>query len=259
MNFTPIAYTSSPYKQKFAIPRQPNLVQEALGEIRFTREFSDANALRGLEQFTHLWLVWVFHETAGQGWNATVAPPRLGGTERVGVFATRSMYRPNPIGLSVVEFAGVEQRGSDLVLKVRGLDLLDGTPILDIKPYLPYADAVPDATGGFAAAAPQQQLEVHFSASAREQLAALQPKYPELAAFITSVLKQDPRPAQHKRKETGKVFAMLLHDLNVRWQMHEADCEVPGGEVLGGEVLGCEVLSIEITGSTQFPSKPGTR
>lgn len=143
MNITPIAYINTPYKQKFAIPRQPNLVREAHGEIIFENDFADPNCLRGIEQFSHLWLVFVFHETADKGWAPTVQPPRLGGKENMGIFATRSTFRPNPIGLSVVENLGWKQQGASLTLQVGGLDLLDGTPILDIKPYLPYADALP--------------------------------------------------------------------------------------------------------------------
>lgn len=226
MTLEPIAITHSPWRQKFAIPRQPNLVPEAEGELHFLETFADPNSLRGIEQFSHLWLVFLFHETAAQGWNPTVAPPRLGGTERVGVFATRSMYRPNPIGLSVVEFAGIEQRGKQLILKVRGLDLLDGTPILDIKPYLPYADALPEARGGFADAAPGRMLEVHFTAEARAQLEFWQQAHPQLKVLITKVLRQDPRPAQHVRKDSQREFAMLLYDLNIRWRFVDETCEV---------------------------------
>lgn len=226
MTLEPIAWVRSPYRQKFAIPRQPNLVPEAEGELHFTEACCDANVLRGIERFSHLWLLFVFHETAAQGWQPTVAPPRLGGNERVGVFATRSMFRPNPLGLSVVEYAGVEQRGRQLVLKVRGLDLLDGTPILDIKPYLPYADAVPAATGGFAPAAPAARLGVDFTAAARMTLQQAQDEYPGLEALIRSVLAQDPRPAQHVRKQEQREFAMLLYHFNIRWRCADERCEV---------------------------------
>lgn len=240
MNLAPIAIVRSPWRQKFAIPRQPNLVPEAEGELHFLEPFADPNSLRGIEQFSHIWLVFVFHDTAAQGWNATVAPPRLGGTERVGVFATRSMYRPNPIGLSVVECAGVEQRGRQLILKVRGLDLLDGTPILDIKPYIPYADALPTARGGFADSAPGAPLDVRFSAIARLQLQEWQSQYPHLEVLVTKVLRQDPRPAQHVRKDTRREFAMLLYDLNIRWCVEDQ---------------GCEVLEIEAVDHTDFPPR----
>lgn len=237
----PIAYVRSPYKQKFAIPRQSNLVPEAHGEIVFTPEFSDANALRGLEQFSHIWLIFVFHETADQAWHATVTPPRLGGTQRLGVFATRSMFRPNPLGLSVVEYLGMEQNGSQLLLKVRGLDLLDGTPIMDIKPYVPYVDALPEASGGFASNAPGQDFSITFSEQAAQQLQDLSPHYPELEQFICSVLRQDPRPAQHVRKQSARDFAMLLYDLNIIWHFDAGHCRV---------------LSIEKTPLSHFPLHP---
>jgi tRNA-Thr(GGU) m(6)t(6)A37 methyltransferase TsaA len=224
--FQIVATLRSPYKQKFAIPRQPNLVREAIGELVFAPAFADPNTLRGIEQFTHLWLVFLFHETAAQGWSPTVTPPRLGGSAKVGVFASRSTFRPNPIGLSVVEFLDYRQGGKELILRVRGIDLLDGTPILDIKPYLPYADAVPGARGGYAPEAPPAQLRVAFSAAARQQLARYQAAYPELEQFITAVLQQDPRPAVHVRQAHDRDYAMFLHDLNVRWQVSGDLCTV---------------------------------
>jgi tRNA-Thr(GGU) m(6)t(6)A37 methyltransferase TsaA len=234
IQLAPIACIRSPYKQKFAIPRQPNLVPQALGEIHFLPDFADANCLRGLDEFSHLWLLFLFHESAGQGWSATVTPPRLGGNKRRGVFATRSMFRPNPIGLSVVENAGWSRHGAALVLKVRGVDLLDGTPILDIKPYLPYADAIAGASGGFAPEAPVAALQVRFSSAARDQLGTIGADYPELEGFISAVLQQDPRPAQHVRQESDRIFAMLLYDLNIRWQVQGTVCEVLDIEVWRG-------------------------
>jgi tRNA-Thr(GGU) m(6)t(6)A37 methyltransferase TsaA len=230
MELKPIAFVRSPYKQKFAIPRQPNLVREAVGELVFEPEFADANALRGLERFSHLWLLFLFHDTAAQGWSPTVTPPRLGGSTKIGVFASRSTFRPNPIGLSVVEFLAYEQKGKQLLLRVRGIDLLDGTPVIDIKPYLPYADALPDARGGFADTAPTATLPVRFSAAAREQLAALAPGYPDLEAFITAVLRQDPRPAVHVRQDQDRTYAMFLYELNIHWQVADGVCTVLGIE-----------------------------
>jgi len=219
MQFTPIAYVKSPYKQKFAIPRQPNLVA-AEGELVFAPDYADPNALRGLEGFSHLWLVFVFHATADEGWSATVTPPRLGGMTRVGVFATRSTYRPNPIGLSVVEFVGIEQRGKDLRLKVRGLDLLDGTPILDIKPYLPYADALPQARAAYAET-PPGGLTVEFTPAAWQELEALRAATPQLEALIRGVLSQDPRPPQHARRGAERDYGMYLDRYNIRWRMQD--------------------------------------
>lgn len=228
MHLTPIAVVRSPYRQKFAVPRQPNLVSEAVGEIVFAPEFSDPNSLRGLDQFSHLWLVFLFHETATQGWSPTVTPPRLGGSAKMGVFATRSTFRPNPIGLSVVEFAGWELRKGQLVLRVRGIDLTDGTPILDIKPYLPYADALVDARAGYAEETPATPLAVEFGAAARLQLEGFATEQPELEAFIVAVLRQDPRPAVHVRQDRAREYGMFLHDLNIRWQVSNGICRVLG-------------------------------
>ena len=226
MNITPIAYINTPYKQKFAIPRQPNLVREALGEIIFENDFADPNCLRGIEQFSHLWLVFVFHETADKGWAPTVQPPRLGGKENMGVFATRSTFRPNPIGLSVVENLGWKQQGASLTLQVGGLDLLDGTPILDIKPYLPYADALPQAKAGFAETAPSSAYEIRYSVDAELSLQELESSYPDLRSFISSVLKQDPRPAWRKKEQDTKRYGMTLFHLNIKWQVYESHIEV---------------------------------
>jgi len=226
MKITPIAYINTPYKQKFAIPRQPNLVREARGEIIFENDFADPNCLRGIEQFSHLWLVFVFHETADKGWAPTVQPPRLGGKENIGVFATRSTFRPNPIGLSVVENLGWKQQGASLTLQVGGLDLLDGTPILDIKPYLPYADALPQAKAGFAETAPSSAYEINFSIDAELSLQELESSYPELRSFISSVLKQDPRPAWRKKEQDTKRYGMTLYHLNIKWQVYESHIEV---------------------------------
>lgn len=221
MQLSPIAYIKSPYKQKFAIPRQPNLVKEAKGELIFEKEFADPNCLRGLEEFSHLWLIFIFHETADKGWSPTVQPPRLGGKKNVGVFATRSTFRPNPLGLSMVENLGWEQKGSSLVLHVGGLDLLDGTPIIDIKPYVPYADAFPEAKAGFAEEAPSSEFEINFSSDAEDSLTKCSKEYPELRAFITSVLKQDPRPAWNKKSVDEKCYGIALYDFNIRWQIQD--------------------------------------
>ena len=226
MKITPIAYINTPYKQKFAIPRQPNLVREARGEIIFENDFADPNCLRGIEQFSHLWLVFVFHETADKGWAPTVQPPRLGGKENNGVFATRSTFRPNPIGLSVVENLGWKQQGASLTLQVGGLDLLDGTPILDIKPYLPYADALPQAKAGFAETAPSSAYEIRYSVDAELSLQELESSYPDLRSFISSVLKQDPRPAWRKKEQDTKRYGMTLFHLNIKWQVYESHIEV---------------------------------
>lgn len=219
MHMTPIGFIRSPYKQKFAIPRQPGLVPAAQGEIVFTEEFADANCLREIEQFSHLWLLFHFHETAGKGWSPTVQPPRLGGRERVGVFASRSTFRPNGIGMSVVTNLGWKQHSGELILRVGGMDLLDNTPIIDIKPYLPYADSVADATGGYAQAAPGDAFPVVFSAEAEAALDALAVEYADLRQLVTAILAQDPRPAWRQRNPDDKQYGMTLYDLNIKWRV----------------------------------------
>ena len=149
MEFVPIAHVRSDFKEKFGIPRQSGLVPETLSRIVFDEGFRREEALRGIEGFSHLWIIWVFSANRQVPWSPTVRPPRLGGNRRIGVFATRSPYRPNPIGLSCVKLDRVEQTKEGPVLVVRGADLMDGTPVLDIKPYLPYADRIDGATGGF--------------------------------------------------------------------------------------------------------------
>ena len=217
MEITPIGYINSPYKQKFAIPRQPGLVPEAVGEIIFAEDFSDPNCLREIEQFSHLWLIFQFHETVDKGWTPTVQPPRLGGKEKVGVFASRSTFRPNGLGLSVVTNLGWEQKRGAVVLKVGGIDLLDKTPIVDIKPYLPYADAIPGASSGFAEEKPGHDYDIVFSSEAIEALQKYGKKIPNLKVLIVGVLKQDPRPAWRKKPGDEKSYGMALLDINIKW------------------------------------------
>ena len=214
-----IGYMRSPYKEKFGIPRQPNLVQVE-SYIEMVGPYNDLLAFEGIEEFSHLWLVFVFHETAGKGWSPLVCPPRLGGNAKKGVFATRATFRPNPIGLSVVQFKGVERRGEHLVIKIAGIDLLDGTPILDVKPYLPYADAVPNSLGGFADDAPETDMTVSFSDEALRFIQQ-QKQYPQLAVFIEKVLKQDPRPPYKKERDGEQSYGMTLYEFNIKWTVND--------------------------------------
>ncbi len=219
MQFDTIAFVQSPFKQKFAIPRQPNLVPEARGSLRFAPTYCDDDLLRRLDEFSHLWLIFQFHATASQGWTPTVQPPRLGGKERVGVFASRSPFRPNSLGLSVVENLGSRWQDRQLFLDVGGIDLLDGTPILDIKPYIPYADALPRARGGYAQEQPTQAHRVQFSDDARGSLLIEEERHPGLEALIRAVLSQDPRPAWRIKEEDDKQYGMALYDLNIKWRI----------------------------------------
>ncbi|PIE00825.1 MAG: tRNA (N6-threonylcarbamoyladenosine(37)-N6)-methyltransferase TrmO [Thiothrix nivea] len=217
VSLQPIASIRSCYREKFGIPRQPGLVTAARGEVRLLPEFSQPDIVRGLEPFSHLWLIFYFHATADAGWKPTVRPPRLGGNQRLGVFATRSMFRPNALGLSVVKLEGIAHETGGIVLQVSGLDLLDGTPVLDIKPYLPYADAL-EATGGFAAVAPAAERTVVFSPLAEEQcrLHAVRQKT-DIRLLIEQILQQDPRPSYRLSQQDDHQYAMQLYDFDVRW------------------------------------------
>lgn len=214
--FNVVGYIQSPYKQKFAIPRQPGLIPEAIGYLELEPGYDDDAILRGIDSFSHLWLLFVFHETADKGWSPMVRPPRLGGNTRKGVFATRATFRPNPVGLSVVKLEGVERRNGKLCLKLSGIDLLHGTPVIDIKPYLPYSDALPDAAGGFADSAPETAMTVSFSEQASD-FCRQQNQYPDLQVFIEKVLKQDPRPSYKKQRDTEQSYGMSLYHYNIKW------------------------------------------
>ena len=218
----PIAVVHSPFTDKFGVPRQPGLVPEARATVELLPPFDREEALRGIEEFSHLWLLFLFDRTAEQGWKPMVRPPRLGGNKRVGVFASRSNFRPNPLGLSVVELIGVKREGKKLLLEVRGGDLLDDTPVVDIKPYIPYADAIPEARGGFAPEPPKEALEVAFTEEAAARCAELEAsRYPELRALIERLLRLDPRPA-YREDEAPRDYGMRLHDFDVKWRMEGA-------------------------------------
>ncbi|MGN0968036.1 MAG: tRNA (N6-threonylcarbamoyladenosine(37)-N6)-methyltransferase TrmO [Oscillospiraceae bacterium] len=201
-----IARIHSAFSEKFGIPRQSGLVEDLAAQVVFEPEYRSPEAVRGLDEFTHVWLIWEFSETARDTWSPTVRPPRLGGNQRLGVFATRSPYRPNPIGLSCVKLERVEISSTlGPVLHVRGADLMDGTPIYDIKPYLPYADCHPEAVGGFAARRPEGGLTVEIP----EPWLSMIPETDRTA--LTGVLAQDPRPAYQRdpEREYGLSFAGL--------------------------------------------------
>ena len=192
-----IARIRSDFTTKFGIPRQSGLVPEQKAVIVFEPEYRDANALRGLAGFSHIWLIWGFSEVHQEGWSPMVKPPRLGGNKRMGVFATRSPFRPNPIGLSSVRLLGMEARpGLGTVLCVAGADLMDGTPIYDIKPYLSFTDSHPDAVDGFAGERYAYALTVEFP----EEWLSMIPE--EMRAALTASLAQDPRPACQNEPET---------------------------------------------------------
>ena len=214
-----VGHIQSPYKQKFAIPRQPRLVPEAKAKLIFAPDFNREEFVRGIDEFTHIWLLFRFHETADKGYSPMVRPPRLGGNERKGVFATRATFRPNAIGMSAVKLEGIEYKNGQLSLLLAGIDLLDGTPIIDIKPYLPYSDAMLDASAGFADTRPETQISVEFTPEVTLFIEQ-QTQYPDLLNFISNVLKQDPRPAYKKQKNGEQSYGMTLYDYNIRWQVN---------------------------------------
>ena len=206
-----IARIRNDYDGKFGVPRQSGLVEEVVSTIVFEPEYRVPEALRGIEAFSHLWLIWAFDRTERENWSPTVRPPRLGGNQRIGVFATRSPYRPNPIGLSCVRLIGVGKGSEGTVLKVAGADLVSGTPIYDIKPYLPYADCKTDATGGFTDRTEKRRVEVEIP----EELAGKMDE--ERLQALKAVLREDPRPAYQEDPE--RVYAFEFGGKHVEFRV----------------------------------------
>lgn len=210
MELTPIAHIRSDFSEKFGIPRQSGLVEELSATVVFEPEYRDISALQGLDGFSHLWLIWEFSKV--RGWSLTVRPPRLGGNRRMGVFATRSPFRPNPLGLSCVRLREIRRdRALGPVLIVAGADLLDGTPIYDVKPYLPYADCRPDAVGGFAARPKEADLTVECPPALLDRVPA------DKRSALLAVLAQDPRPQYQDDPE--RVYGMAFAGLEVKFQV----------------------------------------
>ncbi len=217
LTLCPIARIHTDLPQKFGVPRQSGLVEALEGEVIFEPEYRRPEALRGLEGFSYLWLIWGFSKNKrapGTDWSPTVRPPRLGGNTRLGVFATRSPFRPNPLGLSCVRLASIDLDGPDCpILRVTGADLADGTPIYDVKPYLPYADSKPDALGGFAPASPEPKLTVEIPPNLLSQIP--EQKRPALLG----VLAQDPRPSY--QSDPDRLYGLTFAGLEVRFQVTE--------------------------------------
>jgi tRNA-Thr(GGU) m(6)t(6)A37 methyltransferase TsaA len=214
-----IGIVHSCFKEKFGIPRQAGLVPDACGTLELFEPFNRREYLEGLDGFSHLWLQYVFHAAAMPSRKSKVRPPRLGGNRRLGVFGTRSNFRPNPIGLSLVALEGIDcSHGAHLLLK--GIDILDQTPVLDIKPYIPYADCRPEAVGGFAHKRPEAVLAVRFADEVRLAMRRLPPgTRRQLVRLIIQVLRLDPRPAYLARQEGLQWFGMHLLSWNIRWQV----------------------------------------
>ena len=221
MELKPIAYIHNDYTAKFGIPRQSGLVEEVISTIVFEPQYRNLEAFRGIEGYSHLWLLWIFSEAIRDTWSPTVLPPRLGGKTRMGVFATRSPFRPNPIGLSSVKLVGFEQTKDGPVLHVAGADLMDGTPILDVKPYLPYTDSHPEAIGGFADPVREYHLEVIFP----EDLMSQVPKH--LQEPVLGLLAQDPRPSY--QNDPDRLYGVAFGNYDFRFHVKDGVltvCEV---------------------------------
>ena len=207
----PVAHIRSPFPDKFGVPRQSGLVRQITSRVVFTPEFRDGTALRGLEEFSHIWLIWQFSAHLEQGWSPTVRPPRLGGNQRRGVFATRSPFRPNPLGLSCVELLEVGRDSDGPYLLVGGADLLDGTPIYDIKPYLPFSDSRPEASGGFAAGQLEHLLQVRISEELQDRIPA------EEQPALRRLLSLDPRPGYQHDPE--RIYGLDFSGLRVKFSV----------------------------------------
>lgn len=224
VSFQPIGRVRSCFKEKFGIPRQPGLASAATAQLILQGEFAHPDCVRGLEECSHIWILFLFSEHLNRGWTPLVRPPRSGGKKR-GVFATRSTFRPNPIGQSVVKLEGIEIADGKAVLHLSGVDLLDGTPVVDIKPYLPYADVISDASYPYASDSQQLDLPVIFGLEAQAQLAA-HPRGTQLRQLTLEVLRCDPRPTFRRKAGDDRLYGVALMDRNVRWRMGDGAIHV---------------------------------
>ena len=217
LTLEPIARIRTEFPEKFGIPRQSGLVEELQARVEFLPEFRIPEALRGLEGFSHIWLIWEFSQN--QGWSPTVRPPRLGGNKRMGVFATRSPFRPNPLGLSCVRLEGIDwDSPQGPVLLVGGADLLDGTPIYDVKPYVPLSDCRPEAVGGFSDAHREDRLEVDFPAQLLDKVAE------KKRTALLGVLSQDPRPSYHG--DPQRIYGMAFAGMEIKFTVEQGTLHV---------------------------------
>jgi tRNA-Thr(GGU) m(6)t(6)A37 methyltransferase TsaA len=223
--FEAIGIIHSPFKEKFGIPRQAGLVPGINGVLELLPPYNRPETVAELDGYSHLWIQFVFHQSQREQWQPTVRPPRLGGNRRVGVFASRAPFRPNPIGLSVVALEKVIAEPGRVELQLSGIDMVDGTPVLDIKPYIPYADSLPQARSGFAPAEPEAKLQVRFSEQAQQQLQR-RPDGDALRPVIMQLLELDPRPAYSDDKTREREYGFRLYDFDLRWRVQDGCAEV---------------------------------
>lgn len=224
LTFDPIGILHSCFKEKFGIPRQAGLAATARGELELIGDYANMDAVRGLEDCSHIWVLFVFSEHVDRGWSPLVRPPRSKGKKK-GVFATRSSFRPNPIGMSVIKLEGIENRNGRPVLLLSGIDMLDGTPVIDIKPYVPYSDSLSDALFSYAPDGEKQSLQVRFSERAEQMLSNL-PQPDSFRQLITDVLCCDPRPVHMRKRNDPRVYGTRLEHSNVRWQINDNGVDV---------------------------------
>ena len=229
MVLSPIGYLATPFPDRFGVPRQPALAPHARGYLRLVPPYDRAEAVRGLEAFSHVWLTFVFHCTPGR-WRPTVRPPRLGGNRRVGVFASRSPYRPNALGLSLVELLAIDV-DDGVLLTFAGVDLVDGTPILDLKPYLPFVESRSNARTGFVEGPPALR-PVRFSPQACHQMDAQRQRWPDLGELLREVLAQDPRPAY--ADDPQREYGLRLYDLEIKWRCVDGGAVVEAMQTVSG-------------------------
>ncbi|MCU7843089.1 MAG: tRNA (N6-threonylcarbamoyladenosine(37)-N6)-methyltransferase TrmO [Candidatus Thiodiazotropha sp. (ex Monitilora ramsayi)] len=226
-DFQPIGTIHSCFKEKFGIPRQSGLIPDARATLEILPPYNRPEAFRRLADYSHVWLTFVFHANLRDGWKPMVRPPRLGGNQRVGVFASRSPFRPNPIGLSVVKLDRLEIDGGQIRLHLSGIDLLEGTPVLDIKPYLPYTDAIPDARSGYAPDPPGESVALEFDNEAENLLQNLnEDDASQLRRLIRQILQQDPRPGYRQGQTEMRRYGMRLLDFNIRWKVKDTGIRV---------------------------------
>jgi tRNA-Thr(GGU) m(6)t(6)A37 methyltransferase TsaA len=225
--YRPIGVVHSCFKEKFGIPRQAGLVPDARGTLELFAPFNRREYVEGLEGFSHIWLQYVLHAAALAPGKSKVRPPRQGGNQRMGIFGTRSNFRPNPLGLSAVALEGIVQGDCGVELLLKGIDILDQTPVLDIKPYLPYADCHPQALGGFAQTRPNATLRVRFGSRARAAFRQMvKQERRQLARLLVQVLRLDPRPAYSEKMGGKREYGLYLMDWNIRWRVDDATAVV---------------------------------
>jgi len=219
-----IATVRSCYKEKFGIPRQSGLIESAESVIELLSPYNKEDYVRELEGFSHIWVIFIFHEHLNRDVKPTIRPPRLGGNKRIGVFASRSPFRPNPVGISVVKLNKIVSSKNKILLHISGADLLDGTPVIDIKPYVKYADSPENTFSSYADSAPEEKLKVKLSDASKAFISEVKAQYPDLEKLINETISQDPRPAYVT--DSDKTYGLCLYDFNIKWKVFNGIAEV---------------------------------